>query len=91
MKDRNGNTDWKQLVQDLLVENDKEKIKTKAFELENALFARGQELPINGKAGGERQEMRDASRKLLQVKIEKLGFPIDPKFLGGSDRSVDPQ
>jgi hypothetical protein len=67
------------------------KIKTKAFELENALFARGQELPINGKAGGERQEMRDASRKLLQVKIEKLGFPIDPKFLGGSDRSVDPQ
>jgi hypothetical protein len=87
MKDGNGSTNWKQLLQDLQVESDQEKIKTKAFELENALFARGLELPIDGEAGGEREEMRKATMTLLRIKVEKLGFPIDRKFLGGSDRT----
>jgi hypothetical protein len=78
------NSDWRRLLQEVLTETDKAKLEKKAEELENALFVRGQELPPDGAAEEERQDMNAATQKLLRIKVEKLGFPLDVKFLGGA-------
>jgi hypothetical protein len=72
----------------VLAETDEKQIEQKSQELENALFIRAQEIPQNGGNIAERESMRDATNKLLRVKIEKLGYPIDPKYLSdvGSGR-----
>jgi hypothetical protein len=67
---------WRHLLQDVLAETDKTKLAKKAMELEEALFVRGQELQVNAAEETERQEMRDAALKLLEIKREKLGFPV---------------
>jgi hypothetical protein len=67
---------WQLLLQDVLAETDKTKLARKAMELEEALFARGQELDANDAEEEERQEMRDAALKLFEIKREKLEFPV---------------
>jgi hypothetical protein len=74
-------TDWQRLLHEVLAETDLEVLRTKADDLEMALFLRKQEigrdedLPL-----GPREEwhaMNDATRQLLRVRVEKLGFPME--------------
>jgi hypothetical protein len=82
MNNDNGST-WKRLLDELLAETDKKKLESLAQQLENALFLRSQELEAgNGSSDVERQAIKVAIDKLLRVKVEKLGFPMDLKFLG---------
>jgi hypothetical protein len=76
-------SDWKRLLDELLVETDKQKLESLAQQLETALFLRSQEIEAgNGSSDVERQAIKVAIDKLLRVKVEKLGFPMDRKFLG---------
>jgi hypothetical protein len=84
-------SDWQSLLADVLAETDKAKLETKAEELENAIFLRSQELHSNGGTEVERQGMKVAIHKLLKVKVEKLGFPIDAKFLRGPADGAESQ
>lgn len=86
MKNYQGEN-WQRLLQELLAEPDKTKLAAKAMALEEALFHRSQELPVGDGATPERAAIKDASRALLEIRAEKLGFPIDPKILGGSRRT----
>ena len=36
-----------------------------------------------GGTDAERESMKAAAQTLLEVKVKKLGYPIDPKFLSG--------
>jgi hypothetical protein len=77
------NSDWARLLDELLAETDKKKLEDLSQQLENALFLRSQELEAgNGASDVERQAIKVAIDKLLRVKVEKLGFPMDRKFLG---------
>jgi hypothetical protein len=42
--DKDTNSDWKRLLDELLAETDKKKLETLAQQLENALFLRSQEF-----------------------------------------------
>jgi hypothetical protein len=76
-------TEWKQLLEEVLAETDTAMIEKKAQELENALFIRSQEIHMYGGTDAERESMKAAAQTLLEVKVKKLGYPIDPKFLSG--------
>jgi hypothetical protein len=43
-------SDWKRLLDEMVTETDRTTLEEKAVELENALFLRGQELPVDGEA-----------------------------------------
>jgi hypothetical protein len=78
---------WKELLDEVMAETDKEKLEGLAQQLENALFLRSQELETgSGSTEVERQAIKVAIDKLLRVKVEKLGFPMDAKLLGGGAR-----
>ena len=83
MNDGESRTEWKQLLEELLAETDKAKMELKSQKLENAIFIRSQEIHMWGATEVERESIKDAIRKLLKLKVEKLGYPIDPNFLGG--------
>jgi hypothetical protein len=81
--DKTTNSDWERLLDELLAETDKKKLESLAQRLENALFLRSQELEAGNESSDvERQAIKVAIDKLLRVKVEKLGFPIDRRFLG---------
>ena len=80
----NEGSDWKRLLEELLVATDKSEIEVKSDELENVLFLRAQELHRNGGTEVERQALKEAAQQLLKVRVEKLGFPLDPNRLGGA-------
>jgi uncharacterized circularly permuted ATP-grasp superfamily protein len=82
MNDGETRTEWKQLLDEVMAETDKAKLEQKAIELETALFMRGQELALDGAAEVERKSLQDAIQKLLRVRVERLGFPMDEKLLG---------
>jgi hypothetical protein len=84
MNDGESRTEWKHLLEEVLAETDKAKVELKTQELENALFIRAQEIHMWGGTEVERESMKVAARKLLLVKVEKLGYPIDRKFLSGT-------
>jgi hypothetical protein len=91
MTDGESRTEWKQLLEEVLAETDKAKIELKAQELENALFIRSQEMHLFGGTEVERESIKVATQKLLRVKVEKLGYPLDRKFLSGSGNGAEPQ
>jgi hypothetical protein len=91
MNDGESTTQWKNLLEEMLAETDKAKIELKAQELENAIFMRSQEIHMWGATEVERESIKDATNKLLRVKVEKLGYPVDPKFLSGSDSASKSQ
>jgi hypothetical protein len=80
----NEASDWIGLLEELLAATDKREMESKAEELENVLFLRAQEIQRNGGTEVERQGLKEATRKLLKVRVEKLGFPLDPNILGGT-------
>jgi hypothetical protein len=84
MTEGESSKNWKELLDDVMAETDKEKLEGLAQQLENALFLRSQELEAgDGSTEVERQAIKVAIDKLLRVKVEKLGFPMDPKLLRG--------
>lgn len=84
-------SDWKRLLDEVMVETDKQKLEALAQQLETALFLRSQELEANGSTDVERKAVKVAIDKLLRVKVEKLGFPMDPKILGGTGGASESQ
>jgi hypothetical protein len=85
--DESSSADWQKLLQQLLAETDKAKLKETADELEAALFVRSQALQSSPDGHAERKAIQDATNVLLKARAEKLGFPIDPKLL---DNTVKP-
>lgn len=87
MTEGESSKNWKELLDEVMAEADKEKLEGLAQQLENALFLRSQELEAgSGSTEGERLAIKAAIDKLLRVKVEKLGFPMDPKLLRGGAR-----
>jgi hypothetical protein len=78
----NKNAEWNRVLQELLAATDKDNIKSKADDLESLLFDRGQTLRTDGEAETERQSMKEAAKTLLKIRVEKLGYPLDPGILG---------
>jgi hypothetical protein len=72
--------DWKQLLDEIMSETDKKTIEKKTFELETALVLRSQQIHSDGGTAAERTAIKDATNKLLRVKVEKLGYPIRPEI-----------
>lgn len=79
-----NDADWRHLLQEMLAETDPTALREKANDLETALYFRGQELQSNPEAEAERKALADASQTLLKVRREKLGYPLDAKFLDGN-------
>jgi hypothetical protein len=88
MIDGASNTTWQKLLDEVMAETDKVKLQQKADDLETALFQRSQELQLDGGTEVERNALSAALRKLLQVRVEKLDFPMDQTLLrSGASKS----
>ena len=74
MADPTG-ADWRKLYEEMLAENDVDKLREKVALFENAVFLRSQELERMPHSEGERAAIREATKELLKVQVEKLGFP----------------
>jgi hypothetical protein len=80
MQHVNG-ADWKRLLEEVMAETDKAKLKQKTDDLEAAIFLRCQELEHSADGHAEKTAIKDATLSLLKVRVEKLGFPLDPEIL----------
>jgi len=76
-----NNADWRHLLKEMLAETDLVALRQKADDLETALYFHGQELRSNPEADAERKALADASQTLLKIRTEKLGYPLNAKFL----------
>lgn len=85
MNNSNG-SDWKSLLQLAVDEKDKARLARLADQLESAIFLRCQELQCGDEEEAERQAIKEATRMLLQIRVDKLGFPLDPKILSDATR-----
>ena len=79
-----NNSDWRHLLQEMLAETDPAALRKKADDLETALYFHGQELRSNPEGEAGRKALADASQTLLKIRMEKLGYPLDAKFLHGN-------
>jgi hypothetical protein len=79
-----NNADWRHLLQEMLAEIDPTALRQKADALETALYFCSQELQSNPDGEAERKALAGPSHTLLKIRIEKLGFPLDAKFLNGN-------
>jgi hypothetical protein len=66
---------WQELYQAALVESDKEKLTQLVMAVEEAMFLRAQRLSDSKVDDAERTLMAEATKKLLILKTEKLGWP----------------
>ena len=67
---------WAFLFQDFISERDPIKLKARLDSLEGAMHDRLQELNGTSDGHAERAAIQSAAAKLLEIKTEKLGFPI---------------
>jgi hypothetical protein len=70
-----NNFAWQQIIQEALVELDRDKLKAKIAEAESAIFNRLQALGRNADGAEERNALQDASNTLLALKREVLKYP----------------
>jgi hypothetical protein len=70
-----NNFAWQQIIQEALVELDRDKLKAKIAEAESAIFNRLQALDRNADGAEERNALQDASNTLLALKREVLKYP----------------
>jgi hypothetical protein len=70
-----NNFAWQQIIQEALVELDRDKLKAKIAEAESAIFNRFQALDRNADGAEERNALQDASNTLLALKREVLKYP----------------
>jgi hypothetical protein len=73
--------DWKRLLQEVMTETDKAKLKQETEDLEAAIFYRSQELAHSADDHAEKEAIRQATVSLLQIRVDMLDFPLDPKIL----------
>jgi hypothetical protein len=66
---------WAFLYNDFALETDPVKLRARIGSLEGAIVDRLQELDGGEDSHIEKVAIQEACRKLLQVKVEKLGFP----------------
>ena len=66
---------WAFLYNDFALEADPAKLRERLGSLEGAIFERLHELDGTMDSHAEKLAIQEACRKLLQVKVEKLGFP----------------
>jgi len=67
---------WQSLLEDVLRESDNEKLQQKLGELEGTMFFRFQELQKSPDGAAEFSKLQNAASMLLDVKVNKLGFPV---------------
>jgi hypothetical protein len=67
---------WQPLLDDVLHESGKEQLQQKLGELEGTMFFRFQELQKSADGAVEVSKLQSAASMLLEVKINKLGFPV---------------
>jgi len=67
--------DWRDFYKTAVLETNPKLIERWIGEAEAAIFLRQQELAPLSDGAVERQEMAEAAKVLLRLKIEKLGWP----------------
>ena len=67
--------EWQGLLQDLILEFDREKLTQKIQEVENLIFERQQQLNQASNSHPEREAIQDALNIIRVLKRDKLGFP----------------
>jgi hypothetical protein len=67
--------EWQQLLQQALVELDRDKLKQRVDAAETAIFKRLQAISRSSDDQAERQAIEDALASLRILKSESLGFP----------------
>ena len=70
-----GSGNWRVAFKELQNESDRGKLQEKVTAVESAIFYRWQELEKFPPDETEMEEIRIASKELLRIKVEKLGFP----------------
>jgi hypothetical protein len=66
---------WAFLYNDFTLQTEPAKLHARLELLEGAIFERFQELDGTMDSHAEKLALKEACRKILQVKVEKLGFP----------------
>ena len=66
---------WAFLYNDFSLETDTVKLRARVASLEGAIVDRLRELDGSDDSQVEKVAIQEACRQLLQVKVEKLGFP----------------
>jgi hypothetical protein len=74
-----GRDEWRRLLDEVLVEDDAEKLKPKIAELETALFERLQALGSDSADQEVRIALKDAATVLLALKETALDFAVCPR------------
>jgi hypothetical protein len=62
-------------IKDFVSQTDPVKLRERLDSLESAIFERLKELDRSDDSNTEKVAIQEACRKLLQVKVEKFGFP----------------
>ena len=71
---------WQKLYESCVFETDLERLDKLVFETEDAIYLRSRELSKESHIASEIQALREASRRLQEIKIKKLGW-TDPRRL----------
>jgi len=71
---------WQELYESLVFEENLERLNKLVFETEDAIYLRSRELSKESHIASEIQALREASRRLQEIKIKKLGW-TDPRRL----------
>jgi hypothetical protein len=66
---------WKQSFELAAKESEPKQLKELIFRAEEALFHRYKELAGSSDHHEERRQMREATHALLEIKVNKLGYP----------------
>jgi hypothetical protein len=71
---------WRTLYARVRMETDKSQLAGLIHSVEAAMFARYSELTSSSDHEAERSEMKSASKNLLRIKTETLGWPGVPEL-----------
>ena len=71
---------WQQLYESCDFERNLERLNKLVFETEDAMYLRSRELSKESHIANEVQALREASNRLAEIKIKKLGW-TDPRRL----------
>ena len=75
---------WQQLYESCVFTRNLEKLNKLVFETEDAIYLRSRELSNESHIADEVQALRRAAAELLEIKINKLGWP-DPAKVNSSN------
>ena len=68
---------WRKLYKSCACETNLAKLSKLVFETEDAIFPRSRELSKESHIGDEVRALSQAARVLVDIKIEKLGWPAE--------------